>query len=306
MKKVLVLISVAAVLFSSGCLEGIFGSGDTITTSYGLTVNSFEPDFTDIEGGDDFEIYLEIQNNGGSVAEEVYAHLYDVDLTDWQVQPADGKLSLGDLDPPDDLSGIPGDIADDSWDLVAPTNPEGVVYKYTPRMRLMYKYNTAANAQITVLKKEEYKRLQERGQLSIPSIITEVSKGPLAVDVSARTPVIIEDLDEDTLEFRVNIDLVGKGSVFNTTHSTDNPTVSMDELDKIYIKITAPGINSAVDCDAYDDTDGIDMRRGKSVIYTCEFKLDDFTAMKNIPITVELDYGYFEDYSTTVNVMGEK
>ena len=44
MKKVLVLISVAAVLFASGCVNP-FGTTDMVSTAYALQVNVFEPDF---------------------------------------------------------------------------------------------------------------------------------------------------------------------------------------------------------------------------------------------------------------------
>ena len=295
MKKFLVLIAVATVLFSSGCLEGILSSKSTVA-SYGVVVNEFGPDFSELESGDKFDLYLEIENTGGAKATDVWAHLYDFDTK---------SKEFGELDPPDEEAGIPGEIEDVTWEETAPDNPEGVVYKYTPRVRLMYHYKTIATANLPLLTKTEYKRLRERNQLNIPAITTEVSKGPIAVEISARAPIVIEDPDTDTVDFRINIDLLGKGTLFTPSHSNSDFNLKDDELNNITLKITTRGIDSAVDCGAYDKSVSIDMRKGKSYVYSCELKASDFSASKTIPVTVELDYGYFEDYSTTVTVRGK-
>lgn len=299
MKKALVLVLVAAVMFSSGCLEGILGKGETIGTGYGVIVETYEPDFSDIETGDNFDLYFEVQNNGGSDATSTNAHLYDWHET--------GKvLGIGTLSAPDELAGLPGDIYDGVFDVTAPSDlPEGVVYTYTPKVRLMYKYKTTASTIIPALKKDEYKRLKERNQLNIPPVTTDVSKGPLAVSIAAQSPVIIDDVD-DTLDFRINIDLLGKGTVYNHSASTTNMQVNTDDLDKIEMTIlTADGIAGAVDCDAYISGEAIEMRRGKTAVYSCELNVSDFIATKNIPITIEINYNYFEDFSTSVTVTGE-
>ena len=302
MKKILVLITVATVLFSSGCLEGIIGSKSTVT-SYGVVVNEFGPDFSELESGDKFDLYLEIENTGGAKATDVWAHLYDFDRK---------SEEFGELDPPDEEAGIPGEVKDVTWEEIAPDNPEGVVYTYTPRVRLMYDYKTIATANLPLLTKTEYKRLKERNQLNIPPITTEVSKGPVAVEISARAPIVIEDFDEDTVDFRINIDLLGRGTVFNSSHSNSDFNLNDDELDKVTLKITALGIEGAATdengnslCDAYDTEKEIDMRKGKTYTYSCELNASNFAATKTIPVTVELDYGYFEDYSTTITVRGK-
>ena len=296
MKKLLVLIAVATVLFSSGCLEGILGSSKTTSTTCGIRVNEFSPDFSELESGDKFDLYLEIENTGGSQATDVYAHLYDFDTK---------KESFDKLDPPDEEAGIPGEIKDVTWSETAPVNPEGVVYTYTPRVRLMYHYKTIATANLPLLTKTEYKRLKERNQLNIPSITTEVSKGPVAVEISARAPIVIEDPSTDTVDFRINIDLLGRGTLYTPDHDNSNFNLNDDELDKIKLNITALGIDDAVDCDAFENQVEIDMRKGKSVVYSCELNVSAFSASKTIPVTVELDYGYFEDYSTTITVRGK-
>lgn len=305
MKKALVLISVAAVLFSSGCLEGIFGSGQAITTGYGVIVETYEPDFSNIETGDNFDLYFEVQNTGGSDALGTKAHLYD-----WYQSMS--ALDIGTLSAPDELAGLPGDVYDGFWKLTAPADlPEGVVFTYTPKTRLMYKYKTTASTIIPALKKDEYKRLKERNLLDIPAVITDVSKGPLGVSIAAKSPVIIDEAD-DTLDFRVNIDLLGSGTVYNHSSGTSNIEVSTDDMDKVYMTIKkADGIEGAWmesginQCPAYETGEYIEMRRGKIAVYSCELNVSDFTATKNIPITIEIDYNYFEDFSTSVTVTGE-
>mgnify|MGYP006293987729 CR=1 FL=1 len=318
MKRALVLFLVAAVLFSSGCIELenlLGGSGEGMVSGYGLVVNEFEPDFPKLESNEDFEIYLEVQNTGGSEATNVYAHLFGIETGDdgW-LQGGNSYLSLGSLEPPDEVAGIPGDIVDDSWLLTTPSNPEGVVYEYKPKVRLMYDYTTSALARIPVMTKTEYKRLRERDMLPNTPINTKVSKGPLGVDVMAKTPLVIDDSDEDNMTFRVEIRTLGSGSVFNDSHSNDDSSFEVDELDIIDMKIMVSGVNDSTaghtaKCGAYvsDDTEEgeqVSMRRGESLIYTCELPLEEFDASKNIPVTVDLTYGYFEDYSTSLSVTG--
>ena len=306
MKKALVLVLVAAVMFSSGCLEGILGGGETIGTGYGVIVETYEPDFSNIETGDNFDLYFEVLNNGGSDSTNTYAHLYD-----WHESK---NLNIGTLSSPDELAGLPGDLYDGVFDLKAPGDlPEGVVYTYTPKVRLMYKYKTTASTIVPALKKDEYKRLKERNQLNVPPVTTDVSKGPIGVSVAAKSPVIIDNVDDDSLDLRINLELLGRGTVYNHSLGTTVMKVDTNQTDMVFLKIRdADGIVGAWNdgtnqCPAYGNANGvyIDMRRGKTAVYSCELNVSDFTATKNIPITIEIDYNYFEDFSTSVTVTGE-
>ncbi len=301
MKKALVLIAVAAVLFSSGCVFP--GTGKSITTGQGVQVNIFEPDFPDLEAGDTFDLYLEVENIGGADATDAYAHLYDIDLTEWGV--SSGSVSIGNLDSPDELSETPGEIGEARWDMTAPTGlSKGVVYTYTPKVRLLYGYQTVATANIPLMKKDEYTRLKERDMLNVPSVVTEVSKGPLAVSISARSPIVIDDYDEDTVEFRVNVDILEKGGVIDPDWDTSNSGITSDEMDKLKITIKASGVESAdVDCEAFNTAEEVTLRRGASLVYTCELKAKDFSATTTVPVTVVLEYNYLQDLSTELRVM---
>lgn len=304
MKKALVLIAVAAVIFSSGCLEGVWPQGETMVTGNGVVVNMFEPDFPELEPEDEFDLYLEVENIGGTDAEKVYAHLFNIDADEWNVSSE--SVNIDGLEAPDEVAGIPGDIGEATWEMQAPTVPEGVVFEYSPKVRLMYEYQTVASASIPLMEKSEYKRLKERNMLNVPAITTDVSKGPLAVTVSARTPIVIDDYGEDTVEFRINVNLLQAGGVFDPDHSTSDMNLTSDDMDKLKIKIDASGVDtSAIDCTAFGTSVEEDLRRGSSLIYTCELKAKEFSASTSIPITVTLDYGYYEDLTTDLKVTAQ-
>lgn len=299
MKKALVLIAVAAVLFSSGCLN----TGKTITTGRGVQVNIFEPDFPELEAGDTFDLYLEVENIGGTDATNTYAHLYDIDTSEWGLSGSE-SVSIGTLSAPDELSGTPGEIGDAKWDMTAPTGlSKGVTYTYTPKVRLLYGYQTVATANIPLMQKDEYSRLKERDMLDVPAVTTEVSKGPLAVTISARSPIVIDDYDEDTVEFRVNVDILEKGGVIDPEWETSDSAITSEEMDKLKIKISASGVDSAVDCPAYGTDEKVTLRRGASLVYTCELKAKEFSATTTVPVTVVLNYNYLQDLSTELKVV---
>lgn len=301
MKKALILALLAAVLVSSGCLGGILGRGESIITGNGVIITAFEPDFPELEPGDTFDLYIEVENVGGADATNTYAHLFNIDTDEWQVTEV--SKSIGKLEAPDEVAEIPGDIGDAIWDMEAPDVPQGVVFKYMPKVRLMYEYQTIASATIQLMGKEEYKRLKERDMLNVPPIITDVSKGPIAVEINARTPIVVDDYDEDTVEFRVKVDLLERGGVVDPSHDTSNIDLTSDDMDKLNIRIDAAGVeDTAIDCDAFKTDILKNLRRGESLIYTCELKASTFSATAAVPVTVTLTYDYYEDVSTDLKV----
>ena len=305
MKKILILMFVGLVIFSSGCVNLPWGKTSAPTT-YGVVVNSFEPDFSEVESGDDVDLYLEIENNGGSKAEDVTAFLYNLgDLNNGQ-ELSDNPYEFGSLEPPDESANLPGDIGTKTWTLTAPELPKGVTQVYSPRVRLFYKYHTIASTDITVLTKSEYKRLKEKNQLPEATPTTSITKGPLSITISAREPVIYESGTREKFDVFITVGLIGQGSVFSPDADYSNGEVSSDELDKIKIKIDTDGATSAStgSCDILNSFQEKTMRRGQSLTYSCELKPNTFTTRTMIPIRVTLYYGYLQDYSTSLTVRG--
>jgi len=107
MKKLIILALIGVVLFSSGCVNLPWGnSGTTTTGGYGLVVNYFEPDFSNLESGDDFQIEMEVQNMGGATAENIYTYLYGITPSDWGLSESDLGKEIGNLEPPDESVGL--------------------------------------------------------------------------------------------------------------------------------------------------------------------------------------------------------
>ena len=291
-------------VFSSGCIGGVnipWGQQEETQASYGVIVTSFEPDFPEVESGDNTELYLEIGNNGGSKATGVYAYLYNLgDL----VADSDDHM-FDDLEPPDETVNLPGDVDSYTWTIEVPEMSQGVSQTYSPKIRLMYKYYTIANTKMTLLTKDEYRRLREKNQIPSQSSYTRVTKGPIGVTISTREPVIIEE-DDDTFKVFVTINTIGSGSVFDPDVDYESPAdLSNNDLGKLKMKIEAPGTSAVTgECDALDNYQPKSLRRGQTLTYTCELNPDSFATMTEIPIKVTLYYGYLSDFSTSIKVIG--
>lgn len=308
MKKIAILALIAVVILSSGCIEQLpFGPEEEAPTSQGVIVSSLQPDFPEMETGENADIYMEIKNNGGIKATGVYAYVYN--LGDLGVDP--DSTGFNDLEPPDEAMNVPGDIDTHTWTI--DTNdvdlPQGVSRTYDPKVRLMYTYHTIANKEIKLLTKDEYRRLRQKNQVPSGAGATSVTKGPLSVTISTREPVIIED-NEDTLKLFVTVNSLGAGSVFSSGANYQRvQDLSDDVLDKLKMRIEAPGTSEEEEeCGVLDNTGNsfqdVDLRRGKTLTYTCELNPDSFTTMTEIPVKVVLKYGYMKDYSTSIIVRG--
>ena len=78
--------------------------------------------------------------------------------------------------------------------------------------------------------------------------------------------VIIEN-DDDTFKIFINVNTIGKGSVFNPDITYTSPEdLSNDDLGKLKMKIEAPGTSESDNkCSALNNYENQDLRRGCGV-----------------------------------------
>ncbi|QQG40104.1 MAG: hypothetical protein HYS81_01705 [Candidatus Aenigmatarchaeota archaeon] len=308
-----VLLSILLVVALSGCLGG---GQATALSNEGVVIKAFEADLTALDGGDAFSLFLDAENVGGAEASNVYALLYGIPMTtssgstdSFEIETGEDKpVKLSDsLFAPDSTANLRGDVASKTWDLTAPELPTGVTQPYNPRVRLFYKYSTIATSTVTALTSSEHRRLRERSDAIPDQTQTIVSGGPIGVTINARAPVVIDDFATDRIRLIINVEVLQNGNAFSpgATDFKDKGTVGESELDKVEIKITAPGTDAATgECQAVKDKDTLTLRAGTSATYSCALKTDSFVGRKDIPVRVSLTYHFMTDTSTTITVAG--
>lgn len=307
-KTMLTLFSLVLV---SGCIGG--GGGAAGPSTFGVIATAFETDVVELESGDRFTLFLEVENTGGSEAKDVIAFLHGIPIgtgsDSFRKISGNNPVTLAStLTPPEEVSGLRGDIANVEWDLQAPDLPEGISLPYEPRARIMYRYKTVATSTVTALTSDEHRRLRERGEPIPTQTDTIISKGPVAVTIDARAPVVIRD-DTDRVRVIVNVELLQTGSIFNPDfggYKTDGK-VPQAELDRIRVRIFAPDVSATdEECDVLNRDVLKSLRAGTSTSFSCELKPGSFVGRKDIPIRAELTYNFLTDTTTQIAVVGSR
>lgn len=178
-KHLFALFLVSAVIVS-GCTQNT-GAGP------GVVITEFEPDFAAsvVESGDAVQLRFRVQNQGGADATNVVARLFGIDPQDWGLGVTT-DIPLGNLRSAVVTGETEGEESpSEFYQLIAPILPEGIRNTYNPQLRVYYGYQTNAKKSVTIVAEDELRRLEIDG-LSIPSQPTEVSVGPLIVNVRLR------------------------------------------------------------------------------------------------------------------------
>ena len=125
LKSLLFLLTLSAVMISSGCTT----TTDGISYGNGVIITGFESDMgsNSIESGDEVSLMLKIQNQGEVEAREVKAVMTGIDLDEWgssYVYSSDEK-PIGTLLSADPVTGTTGQTNTQQWNLKAPDLPTG-------------------------------------------------------------------------------------------------------------------------------------------------------------------------------------
>lgn len=285
------------VVFFSGCLQG-----GGVSQGYGIEIKNFGTYYPKLESGDDFDITVDVQNKGGTTANNIYAYLYGISPSKWRLRGSNPTLISNELQGPDEEMDVEGESDFISWNLVAPELSEGVTFTYNPKVRVFYTYETTASTSIPILSRAEYKRLVGRDKELPKQKATQVTKGPIGVEINTRSPVIARGGLED---FRIVVkvkNLMG-GGAFHPDYINSVPQIPEDRINEMKIKIEAPDV-TPIDCSAYNYPEVISLRRGIETVYNCELGISNVITRRDVPINVKLTYGYFLDETTEVTVKG--
>jgi len=293
MKRIIILL---ILLFCCGCIE------QRNVTGFGTEITLFEPDFKQIESGEQVELFLDIENIGNSKATNVCAFLYGLifgaSKNDWKLKTNELQC-ISDLDGVDALTNTPGDIGFVSWLIEAPS----IDYKhsYDAKVRLFYSYKTTAATSISFINKEVKRQMEQSGKELPKQSEVKLSNSPIAVDIITDSPVV-SGTDNDFV-VKVKIENAGSGSVFNA--SAEYTEISSNDLNWLKMKVSSPGLEQ-IDCPCFNKYCDIRLRSFGETIHNCELKTPTVETTDYKPVLVELEYGYYTDGSTTLTVLAEE
>ncbi|RLJ10238.1 MAG: hypothetical protein DRP15_00650 [Candidatus Aenigmatarchaeota archaeon] len=299
---VLMILPIFLTLLVSGCIS--FGGSSGPLTGEGVVIRDFKPDFSSVESGDTVRLYLRVQNIGGEEAKDVVAKLSGIDIgaNAWNLIKGSEEEEIGDLSPPNLRYGTEGESKEIYWELEAPSLPEGIENDYKPFVRVYYRYKTTATKIITVLNRDELRRLSMEGK-SLSSQPTKYSDGPLKVDVITGKYVTAPPDRDPSFPITIHIENVGDGVISSRQGGW---YYSENEDYEVKLTIEMPdGLSLEPDCSQYEYGEKVKLWEGKTADITCDVditRVPDISEDKTIKITLE--YDYYTDAYTTISVKG--
>lgn len=308
MKKsatIFVLFSLILTVAVSGCVQ--FGQEkESAKYGKGVLINNFEAFPSEVFSGEEVDLVLDVQNKGGRVARDIEARIFSLGGMNCD----ETETTISRLDPP--TEDFEGEVATRTFTCTTPSVPGGVESEISPTVRVYYNYSTAARVPVPVLERDEYRRRLRRDE-SLPSLpSTTVSNGPLSVKIKSRSPAVVQSSNtEDERRFRLSIEANNllSGTVYNYK---SHPDPDQDDYDVIHATVSVG--KGRLKCSNKDwEDDGVqslndDLRAGKTLRISCNVELDrdQIRQSMEIPVQVDLAYGYFLSESASFTVVGEQ
>ena len=261
-KKIIILLIIVSLVAFSGCTGGKSVAVNKATQ--GMVINSFTFSPSNMVNGEEGSMVLEVQNIGGTTAEEVKAFLYNIDSTAYfaitgGIAGAETTYLFGDMTPPDTVNNIPSFpesivFTADNTGLVGA--PEGIPVSFDPKVRVCYIYETTATAEFTVISADELRQQTQRGVYKESPVITSSSGGPLSIEILTPQPIKANAAKIITIQVKVrNLDKLN-GLVFKepnialvppeTIDVCMDPSTLKDKINRVDVSISIPELPGAV------------------------------------------------------------
>ncbi len=298
-KSLMFLLILSAVLLVSGCV-----TDGGISYGKGVIITDFDSDFSSVQSGDDVILRVRVQNKGEMDAENVKAQIIGIDLDEWGTGFGwSEEKDLGTLLAADPTTSTEGQTKQAEWYLEAPDYPKNIKFTHTPEVRVSYDYKTTAFKPITLVDVDELRRIRDAGR-TIPGGATKSSAGPLSVQIKTGNFIKTQDYDDPfPLNIIITNDLTGnviEGSGYYGGWGYE------DYTSPVKVTITLPpgmSLESSEGCSTSGEW--VNLFRGRDHLLTCEIRIDTPPEYKVEKfIQVELEYRYYVDASTTIEVIG--
>src|SRR3989338_5679884 len=313
MKNLSVIVVLGFVLLVAGCAGT--SRPVTVSASDGLQIKEFSADRADIFSSETVVLDLEVENVGGTKAENVVAKLFG-GISGWggdaTAEKTMGRGSGNALSAPTADQNIPGDFNRKTWTVKAPDLAQGLIQTYDLGMRVRYDYSTTSITQIDVISYDQFDLLRRQGSFTQGLTVTQNSNGPIKISLEGRAPMRPDSPGGSVEESLIlTITNVGTGVTFRDT-GTANDFPTQVSLGRVTFAIETSKGNDALKCDIGDgalvNTGTVTLRRGvEEVRIPCILRIDAGKVSAGVPketmtATITAGYSYAIDGMAQVKV----
>jgi hypothetical protein len=313
-----ILLATIAVLLVAGCTAptGTQWPWQQITTTAiggaGMVISDFVADQSTIYGGSTDRIMITVKNAGG----------YDVTTDKSLVYLTGSAISLGGDDKiywtsgtetslfkhftstmksTDIVKGTEADERTITWSLKAP-NITAQTRADLFIGRVYYDYQTAVTGTVWVYSQSESDAARAAGRTLNKATFSSTS-GPVALIAKISPDPVVLATGENSFTLTIKVSNVGSGVLYKTggvtyTLGSENIELTTDELNRVDIGISAPGMTLGSGCTGEQELIG-----GKDLTLSCDITITTPpTTFQGFPITITADYGYFAERTASVTV----
>jgi len=275
----LLLLPLILIVLTSGCT---IDPGPIQATGPGVVVKNFVPDFPEVSSTEEVSFIALIQNTGSNRAEYVKAEI--LGLEEWElVGYKYPECASGfDLIQADAHVGTSGEIKTCSWVYEAPQLPPDISLVYEPVLRVYYNYMSNTVSSISIVPRNELRRLQNSGQ-SLPVDVKSSTSGPLTISI--QTEPILSFEPRATFPVTITVANNEGGIACYLPDCTKNTN-----WNKVLLNFDLDPMMSLVDCSDMELT----LYKGKSNSITCKVEVfdipEDTISKRTISVTATYDY----------------
>jgi hypothetical protein len=223
--RAILALAVISIVLLAGC-----GGKDAKTIfGYGVVMTDFSAEYSEVDSDDYVEVFLEFENRGEKVAEDIQGSL--VRKGSFSASPAvQDEISMLELP-------LESEYDNDyfTWTLHAPTLQSDRTEEV--QARISYNYETTGVATIHFVPKT---MLRDEGSAQF-SMDPYSSDSPLSVDITARQPVEVTNEGTEEVQVTIILDNIDMGTIESRTAKASLPTScngkQLDCIDEVIIDV---------------------------------------------------------------------
>jgi hypothetical protein len=313
-----ILLAITAVLLVAGCTtpDGgqLFQQVTTTTVAgTGLVISDFTVDPTNVYSNANARIMMTAADKGGAPVPDTKSVIYltgsALSLSDatgvyWHNSAESIYKHFGKtMNPEDTVRGTQADEKTLTWSLTSPNVSKGQTRNDIFIGRIYYDYQTSVTGTVWAYSQAEADAARASGRTLNKATLTSTT-GPVALTVKTSPDPIVLSSGDSSFTMTIKVSNVGGGALYkvgavNYAVGSEDVTLTTDELNKVDIAISAPGI-TVTGCTGEQELVG-----GKDMTLSCDATITTAPpTFQGYPITVTATYGYNTERTATVVVSG--
>jgi len=323
MKKEIILLALLATVSVSGisgCVQPsqwpFLQVTPTVLGGTGMVITDFIADPTEVYSNATGRVMMTVKNLGGALV-DMDTSLVMIAGSGIKETLADGLYWTGsgtttsvyqhftkDMKPEDTVRGTPADEKTFTWNLRSPADIEtGTTRTDVFIGRIYYDYTTTVTGNIWVYSQTESDAARAAGRELNRATFSSTS-GPVALTLRSTPDPVVLATGENTFTMIMTISNVGGGALYETgsvtyTSGSEDVTLTTDELNRVDVTITSPGL-TITGCSGSQELVG-----GKDLTLSCDVTVSTPpTAFASYQVKFVADYGYNTERTATVTVSG--